>query len=74
MAKNKSADQAQLKDGINEELRHKLLHMKSELKAEEEKRKEHQKAESIRKKKEIEKNKSFEELLNESGLDWKQYK
>lgn len=48
--------------------------MKSELKAENEKKQEREKAEQIRKRKEIEKNKSFEELLNESNLDWHQYK
>ncbi len=63
-----------LKDTLNEETRNKLQRFKQEAaNAEEQKRKE----EAARKEEERklrEKNKSFEELLNESSLDWKKYK
>ncbi|CAN2250561.1 YqkE family protein [Bacillus vallismortis] len=73
MKKQKSAEKHQLKDGLQSDIKAKLMEMKSQLK-EEEKRQEREKAEQIRKKKEIEKNKSFEELLEESQMDWHQYK
>ncbi|CAM3609348.1 Conserved domain protein [Bacillus inaquosorum] len=74
MKKQKSADKHQLKDDLQSDIKAKLMEMKSQLKEEDEKRQEREKAEQIRKKKEIEKNKSFEELLNESQMDWHQYK
>lgn len=74
MKKQKSIDKHQLKDGLQSDIKAKLMEMKSQLKEEDEKRQEREKAEQIRKKKEIEKNKSFEELLNESQMDWHQYK
>jgi len=74
MKKQKSADKHQLKDGLQSDIKAKLMEMKSQLKEEDEKRQEREKAEQIRKKKEIEKNKSFEQLLNESQMDWHRYK
>ncbi|MCY7978466.1 YqkE family protein [Bacillus inaquosorum] len=74
MKKQKSADKHQLKDDLQSDIKAKLMEMKIQLKEEDEKRQEREKAEQIRKKKEIEKNKSFEELLNESQMDWHQYK
>ncbi|MCY8855910.1 YqkE family protein [Bacillus atrophaeus] len=74
MKKQKSAEKHRLQDGLQSDIKAKLQQMKSELKAEDEKKQEREKAEQIRKRKEIEKNKSFEELLNESNLDWHQYK
>lgn len=68
MKKQKPADKHQLKDGLQSDIKAKLMEMKSQLKEEDEKRQEREKAEQIRKKKEIEKNKSFEELLNERGV------
>lgn len=63
-----------LKDLINPELMKQLKEQQDQLKAEEEKRKE---AEEQRKREERrlkEKNKSFEELLNESGMNWQEFK
>ncbi|XOT29023.1 YqkE family protein [Bacillus subtilis subsp. subtilis] len=71
MKKQKSADKHQLKDGLQSDMKAKLMEMKSQLKEEDEKRQEREKAEQIRKKKEIEKNKSFEELLNERACQEK---
>ncbi|XYY60676.1 YqkE family protein [Bacillus velezensis] len=59
---------------MEEDLKARLLQMKSELKEEDEKKQARQKAEQIRKRKEKEKHKSFEEPLNESSLDWHKYK
>ncbi|KXZ21923.1 hypothetical protein AXI59_11760 [Bacillus nakamurai] len=69
-----SKEKHSLKDDLQADLKDKLLQMKSELKEEDEKKQAQKKAEQIRKRKEIEKNKSFEELLNESSLDWHKYK
>ncbi|CAI6284796.1 hypothetical protein NRS6120_13160 [Bacillus subtilis] len=55
MKKQKSADKHQLKDGLQSDIKAKLMEMKSQLKEEDEKRQEREKAEQIRKKKEIEK-------------------
>lgn len=74
MKKQKSADKHQLKDDLQFDIKEKLMQMKSQLKEENQERQKREKAEQIRKKKEIEKNKSFEQLLDESQLDWHQYK
>jgi hypothetical protein len=63
-----------LKDMINPELIKQLKEQQDQLKAAEERKKE---AEEQRKREERrlkEKNKSFEELLNESGMNWKEFK
>ncbi|MBL4954058.1 YqkE family protein [Neobacillus sp. OS1-32] len=63
-----------LKDMINPDLLKQLKNQQEQLKAEEEKRQEleeHRKREERRLK---EKNKSFEELLNESSMNWKEFK
>jgi Protein of unknown function (DUF3886) len=63
-----------LKDMINPDLMRQLKEQQEQLKAEEERSKE---AEERRKREERrlkEKNKSFEELLNESGMNWKEFK
>lgn len=51
----KSIDKHQLKDGLQSDIKAKLMEMKSQLKEEDEKRQKREKAEQIRKKKEIEK-------------------
>lgn len=51
MKKQKSADKHQLKDGLQSDIKAKLMEMKSQLKEEDEKRQEREKAEQIRKKK-----------------------
>jgi len=63
-----------LGDLLNEQLAKQLKDKKQELKAEEE---EKLKAEEERKqedRRQREKNKSFEELLNETSMNWKEYK
>lgn len=63
-----------LADMLNEDLVKKLKDQKQQLKAAEE---EKQAAEEERKREERrqrEKNKSFEELFNESSMDWKNFK
>lgn len=63
-----------LGDMLNEQLARQLKDKKQELKEQEEAK---QLAEENRKKEEKrlkEKNKSFEELLNETALNWKDYK
>ncbi|MGX6442650.1 YqkE family protein [Neobacillus sp. K501] len=63
-----------LKDMINPDLMKQLKEQQEQLKAEADRRKE---AEEQRKREERrlkEKNKSFEELLNESGMNWKEFK
>ncbi|MCM3215467.1 YqkE family protein [Niallia taxi] len=63
-----------LGDMLNEQLAKQLKDKKQELKAEEEER---LKAEEARKKEERrqkEKNKSFEELLNDTPMNWKEFK
>lgn len=63
-----------LGDMLNIDLVNQLKNKQMELKAEEERKKE---AEEQRKKEERrlkEKNKSFEELLNETSMDWKKFK
>ncbi|NPC93167.1 YqkE family protein [Bacillus sp. WMMC1349] len=75
MKKKKQPEEKHLlKDALADDLKDKLKQMKSELKAEDDKRKKRENECLIKQRKEQEKNKSFEELLNESGLDWKQYK
>ncbi|MBE3568646.1 MAG: YqkE family protein [Bacillales bacterium] len=76
-AKEKKVDQESqltLKDTLNEEVLKQLKMAQKELEKQEEMKK---KAEAERKREERkrrEKNKSFEELLNESRLDWKDFK
>ncbi|ATH92267.1 DUF3886 domain-containing protein [Bacillus glycinifermentans] len=72
--KQEAPDKQQLKDALADDLKQKLQQMKSELKEEDEKRQACERERLIKQRKEKEKNKSFEELLNESALDWKQYK
>ncbi|KKB74664.1 YqkE family protein [Bacillus sp. FSL M8-0052] len=72
--KHETSDKQQLKDALADDLKQKLQQMKTELKEEGEKRQASERERLIKQRKEKEKNKSFEELLNESALDWRQYK
>lgn len=63
-----------LKDMINPELMKQLKAQQEELKAEEEKRKEQEDERKREERRVREKNKSFEELLNESSMNWKEFK
>ena len=65
---------ATLGDVINKDILEKLKTQQKEMKEQEEKQKQE---EALRKKEEQrlrEKNKSFEELLTESNMDWKKFK
>lgn len=63
-----------LGDMINQELMAKLKDTKQGLKEAEEKKKEEE-AQRLKEERRLrEKNKSFEELLSESNLNWKEYK
>ncbi|MFC7060530.1 YqkE family protein [Halobacillus seohaensis] len=59
---------------FDDEMIQKLRSKKTELRKEEEQRVENERKQRIKEKKEREANKSFEELLNESDLNWKAYK
>ncbi|MEH7124389.1 YqkE family protein [Bacillus sp. JJ1773] len=63
-----------LGDMLNQELMEKLKDTKQELKAAEDKQKEEEEQRKREERRLREKNKSFEELLGESNLNWKEYK
>ncbi|QED48515.1 YqkE family protein [Cytobacillus dafuensis] len=63
-----------LGDMLNQELMKKLKDTKQELKAEEDKKREEEEQRKKEERRLREKNKSFEELLGESNLNWKEYK
>lgn len=63
-----------LGDMLNEDIMKQLKEAKTELKKEEEKKKLEEERKKREERKRREKNKSFEELLNESDLDWRQFK
>jgi hypothetical protein len=63
-----------LKDSINTNVFEQLKNKKKELEKVEEKKKEEERQQKIKERKEREKNKSFEELLNESNMKWEEYK
>jgi hypothetical protein len=63
-----------LGDIINQDLFKQLKNKQQELKAAEEKRKEEEEQRKREERRLKEKNKSFEELLNESNINWKDFK
>ncbi len=63
-----------LKDRINPDLIKQLKDQQDQLKAEEKKRKEQEEQRKREERRLKEKNKSFEELLNESSMNWKEFK
>jgi hypothetical protein len=63
-----------LKDMMNPALIKQLKEQQDELKAAEERRKEEEQQRKREEQRLKEKNKSFEELLNESGMNWKEFK
>ncbi|MFC0271501.1 YqkE family protein [Metabacillus herbersteinensis] len=72
--KKKDESSVQLGDHLNTDLLEKLKSVKKGLTEEQEAKEEAAKQQKIIERKEREKNKSFEELLNESALTWKDYK
>ncbi|HJV45354.1 MAG TPA: YqkE family protein [Bacillota bacterium] len=63
-----------LSDFLNPEIANQLKSLKKEKEAELQKLKEEEMAKKLFEQKQREKNKSFEELLNETHLDWKKFK
>ncbi|WP_180954294.1 YqkE family protein [Bacillus sp. M6-12] len=63
-----------LGDMVNQEILAKLKNTKNELSLAEKKRHEEEEAKRAFERKQKEKNKSFEELLNESSTDWRNFK
>ncbi|BFJ01930.1 MAG: YqkE family protein [Priestia megaterium] len=81
MAKKKQKQSAQkqnnqlsIKDQLNDSLLKQLQAKKQALSLIEEEQKETERKEAARIRKEKEKNKSFEELLNESDMNWSEFK
>ncbi|MBM7577496.1 YqkE family protein [Jeotgalibacillus terrae] len=74
MKKVKNDKDAVLKDALNEQTLEKLKMLKQQTAAAEEDRRKAELARKAEEKRLREKNKSFEELLNESDLDWTNYK
>jgi len=63
-----------LKDRLQTDLYEQLKAKKKELEVAEQKREEEEKRRKMEERKLREKNKTFEELLNESNLDWRNFK
>ncbi|MGG3470866.1 YqkE family protein [Neobacillus pocheonensis] len=63
-----------LKDMINPDLIKQLKDQQDQLKAEEDRKKQEEEERKREERRLKEKNKSFEELLNESGMNWKEFK
>ncbi|RHW41316.1 DUF3886 domain-containing protein [Neobacillus notoginsengisoli] len=63
-----------LGDMINQDLFNQLKNRQQELKAEEARKAEEEEKRKREERRLKEKNKSFEELLNESGMNWKEFK
>ncbi|WP_138416826.1 YqkE family protein [Aquibacillus sediminis] len=75
MKKRKNEEQANgLKDRLNPELLSALQNKKTTLKQQEEDKKEQERLQRIEERKRKEANKSFEELLEESEMDWRKFK
>ncbi|MBA2173706.1 YqkE family protein [Halobacillus locisalis] len=70
----KKQEAGTLGDQLNADLLSKLQSKKTELKKQEADREESERLQRIEERKRREANKSFEELLNESELDWKSFK
>ncbi|MGJ7911985.1 YqkE family protein [Neobacillus sp. LXY-1] len=63
-----------LKDMMNPDVIRKLKEQQDQLQAEAEKKRELEEQRKREERRLKEKNKSFEELLNESGMNWKEFK
>ena len=70
----KKTQPGSLGDQLNADVLSKLNSKKTELKQQAVEREEQEKQRRIEERKRAEANKSFEELLNESELDWKSFK
>lgn len=72
--KRKDDQPLTLRDLLSEDLKKELTEQKQQLKAKEERKKEEEEQRKREERRLKEKNKSFEELLQESSLDWKNFK
>ncbi|MBN8190830.1 YqkE family protein [Bacillus sp. NTK074B] len=72
--KNKQEAGLTLKNSISGDLFEQLKEKKAELEKVESVKKEEDRLRKIEEKRQREKNKSFEELLNESNMNWKNFK
>jgi hypothetical protein len=72
--KNQADELFTLKDRLNEELFAKLKEKKRELEQQEQRKKEEEEARRREEQRKREQQKTFEELLNESNLDWRNFK
>ncbi|MGP4074314.1 YqkE family protein [Halobacillus sp. K22] len=70
----KGQKEGSLSEQLNEDVLTRLRSKKSELKQHEAERHEQERQRRLEERKKQEANKSFEELLNESELDWKTFK
>ncbi len=73
-SKKKDDSSISLGDLLNQDILSQLQNKKGELKEEEQRRIQQMEKQKREERKRREKNKSFEELLNESNLNWKQFK
>ncbi|MBB5326293.1 Skp family chaperone for outer membrane proteins [Anoxybacillus tepidamans] len=71
---NQAEEKITLKDYLDTDLYAKLRAKKSALEAEEKRKKAEEEARKREEQRQREKNKTFEELLNESNLDWRKFK
>jgi hypothetical protein len=72
--KKKTDEKLSLGDLLNEEIRSKLKDTQKELKEMEQQKQEEELERQRRERREREKNKSFEELFEESNMKWSDYK
>ncbi|QTM99725.1 DUF3886 domain-containing protein [Sediminibacillus dalangtanensis] len=72
--KRQNEDIHSLKDRLNPDLVQQLSSKKRQLKNKEKAKQEEEKQRQLRERQRKEANKSFEELLNDSELDWHQFK
>lgn len=72
--KTKEVKDVTIGDMLNDEVIKRLKHTKQQLKEIEERKMEEEARKRREERKQREKNKSFAELLNESDLDWKDFK
>ncbi|MED1205267.1 YqkE family protein [Heyndrickxia acidicola] len=72
--KNKPEEKLTLKDALDQNIVEKLKQAQNQLKEAEEKKKIQEEERKRLERKQREKNKSFEELLAESSMDWKSFK
>ncbi|GGF08757.1 sulfurtransferase [Halobacillus andaensis] len=70
----KNKNKGSLSEQLNGDLLKQLQDKKSTLKQQEKEREEKERQKKVKEREEREANKSFEELLNESELDWKKFK